>query len=60
MLQKLLKCEGPHYKNSYATQFCVKSILAKFESQKSPLVQIHTLLTLNFGKFWTYEMAQIY
>ena len=40
MLQKLSKCEvkvhSVEFKNLIATQFYVKSILAKFESQKLP------------------------
>ena len=57
MFQKLSKCE---VKNLFATQFCVKSILAKFRSQKLPFLQFQRLSTLNFGTFGTWEMAQIY
>ena len=50
---------GPQYKNLFATQFCVKSILAKFESQKLPFLQFQRLSTLDFGKFVTWKIAQI-
>ena len=38
----------------------MKSILAKFESKKLPYLQFQGLSTLNFGKFGTWEMGQIY
>ena len=40
-------------------RFCVKSILANFEYQKRPFLHCQRLLSLNFGKFGTGEMAQI-
>ena len=36
----------------FATQFCIKSSLAKFESQKLPFLQLQRLSTLNVGKFF--------
>ena len=41
------------FQESTFTQFCVKPILAKCESQKLPFLQFQRLSTLNFGKFWT-------
>ena len=38
----------------------MKSLLAKFESKKMPFLQFQGLSTLNFGKFGTWEMGQIY
>ena len=50
---------GPQCKNLFATQFCVKSILAELESQKLPFLQFQRPSNLNFSKFGTWEIAQI-
>ena len=60
MLQKLSKCEVQAHNTRIhkPINLTLKSILAKFESQKLPFLQFQTLSTLNFGKFGKFRTAK--
>ena len=63
MLQKLKKCEVKAHSVEIqevlliVTQFYVKSILAKFESQKLPSFTVEETLNFEFCTFWDLKIA---